>query len=289
MQQNTQGASILITGASSGIGRACALHMDGLGYRVFAGVRTEADAHALQGVTSARLTPIYLDVTDGQQVAAAQEIVESAIGEPGLAGLVNNAGIAVGGPLEFIDPNRLRQQLEVNVVGQIRVIQAMLPILRQGRGRIVNIGSISGLVAAPFVGPYAASKFALEALTDTLRVELAPWQIFTVIIEAGSIETPIWEKSLAAARTDQTAMPPEADRLYGSAMTAMLQRVGRSRKAPVEQVVAAVMHALTATRPRSRYRVGWDALAVAWFRRLPDGWRDWLIRSQLPAYGDGAD
>ncbi|MEK7693262.1 MAG: SDR family oxidoreductase, partial [Chloroflexota bacterium] len=185
--------SVVITGASTGIGEACALHLDALGWRVFAGVRKGADGEALQRKASARLIPVRIDVTDQASIASACDAVAQELGARGLDGLVNNAGIAVAAPLEFVPIDDLRRQLEINVIGQIAVTQAFLALIRTARGRIVNIGSVSGKLATPFTGPYSASKFAMEALTDALRIELRPWKIEVSIVEPGSIATPIWE------------------------------------------------------------------------------------------------
>src|SRR5574341_29762 len=178
---------IVITGASTGIGEACALYLDELGYRVFAGVRRPSDGETLKAKASARLTPVVMDVTDVASIDRAVETVKQAVGSVGLAGLVNNAGIGVGGPLEVVPLADLRKQFEVNVIGQVAVTQAFLPLLRQGRGRIVNMGSIAGRVVMPFMGPYSASKFALEALTDAMRLEFQPWGIQVSIVEPGAI------------------------------------------------------------------------------------------------------
>jgi len=274
--------AVVITGASTGIGRACALHLDQLGFQVFAGVRRESDGKALAEQASRRLQAILLDVTSSQMIAGAVEYVSAQVGDRGLAGLVNNAGVAVAAPLEFIPLDELRRQLEVNVVGQIAVTQAFLPLIRQGKGRIVNMSSISGLVATPFLGPYAASKFALEALSDALRRELSPWGIHVALVEPGRIKTPIWEKSLRAADRIAAQLPPEATRKYGSAMDENRRRAGNeTRGAPVEAVARAVAHALTAERPRIRYLVGVDArLGALLARWLPGRILDWLIVRQ---------
>ncbi|HEV2125399.1 MAG TPA: SDR family NAD(P)-dependent oxidoreductase, partial [Chloroflexota bacterium] len=242
--------SVVITGASTGIGHACALHLDALGFRVFAGVRREADGDSLRRQASDRLTPLILDVTDEATIEAASEHVHQAMGDAGVSGLVNNAGIAIGGPLELIQLDDLRRQLEVNVIGQVAVTQAFLPLLRHGRGRIVNMGSISGRVAGPFVGPYAASKFAMEALTDSLRLELRPWGVHVAIVEPGVIATPIWEKSLSTAQDMLERLPAERrqrlETLYGSAMDRMrLATQGMSTRGVSPVAVArAVEHAL---------------------------------------------
>lgn len=272
--------TVIITGASTGIGAACALYLDRLGWRVFAGVRKAVDGEVLQQQASKWLVPVLLDVTDPASIAAAVDTVAAIVGQEGLAGLVNNAGIALSGPLEFLPIAELRRQFEVNVIGQVAVTQAFLPLLRQGRGRVVNMGSISGRVAMPFLGPYAASKFALEALTDSLRVELRPWGIEVAIIEPGSIATPIWEKSLALADELIRHLPPRGHKLYGAALAAARERGIHAGLAgiPPDAVARVVAHALTAKRPKTRYLVGrglWLALLFAKF--IPDRLRDWLI------------
>ena len=191
--------AVVITGASTGIGQACALELDRRGFRVFAGIRTRAAAEQLRAAASARLTPLLIDVTQTDTIAAACKIVAETLGDAGLAGLVNNAGIAVPGPLELIPLDDFRRQLEVNVVGQLAVTQAFLPLLRKARGRIVNMSSVSGGLSAPYLGPYSASKFALEAITDALRLELRGVGVSVSAIDQGVNETPIRDKKLASA------------------------------------------------------------------------------------------
>ena len=270
--------AFVVTGASSGIGEACALRLAELGYRVFAGVRNDEAAGRLRSRAPDLLTPLHLDVSDGGSVRAAAERVAAGTGGAGLDGLVNNAGIAVAAPLEFLPLDALREQLEINVVGQLAVTQALLPLLRTARGRIVNMGSISGRVALPFVGPYTASKFALEALTDSLRVELRPWGIHVAIVEPGVIATPIWKRSLAAFDAMLVRMPPQVVELYGPAMRVVRSRVSRLPGASTDGVVQAVVHALTARRPRARYLVGIDARA-----RLMLNWMPWKLRDRAVA------
>ena len=256
----TRGA-VVITGASTGIGEACALRLDKMGFRVFAGVRKEADGARVKGEASERLTPLIIDVTDAGSIASAKDTVGAAVGEAGIAGLVNNAGVGVGGALEYIPLDDLRRQLEVNVIGQIAVTQAFLPLIRKGRGRIVNIGSIGGKFATPFLGPYCASKHAMEALTDCLRQELRPWGLHVAIVEPGSIATPLWDKGQAGADEMEQKLPEEAMLLYGKAIDAMraAARKFESRAVPPDRVAKAVAHALTSRRPRTRYVVGFDA------------------------------
>lgn len=276
--------SVVITGASTGIGAACALHLDQLGWRVFAGVRMQADAETLKAKASARLTPIALDVTDTVSIATAAGAVAGAVGQAGLAGLVNNAGIAVPGPIEFLPLPDLRRQLEINVVGPVAVTQAFLPLIRAGHGRIVNMGSISGRMATPFTGAYGASKFALEALTDALRLELAPWGISVSVIEPGAIATPMWEKSAKAAQAMLEAAPPEALALYADAIQAVRQTAAHSAKSAVDpiEVARAVLHALAAAKPRTRYVVGGRAkIQAAVAQLVPDRVRDRLVAKAM--------
>jgi NAD(P)-dependent dehydrogenase (short-subunit alcohol dehydrogenase family) len=272
--------SVVITGASTGIGRSCALRMDALGWDVFAGVRRERDAAALRAEASDRLMPIMLDVTSTDSVESADKIVSKAVGDSGLDGLVNNAGVPYGGPIEFLDLNELRRTFEVNFFGVVRVTQTFIPLLRQAAGRIVNMSSLSGWVASPFLSPYSTTKFALEALSDALRVELDPWKIHVAVIEPGAIDTPIWDKGseIIGRLTNETA--GEMMRLYGGDVRAVGEAV-RPHGVPPGHVAKAVEHALTSKRPRTRYPVGGDATLVRLFRFLPDRWRDaFFLRSR---------
>lgn len=271
---------VVITGASTGIGAACALLLDKLGFSVFAGVRKDIDGQALRQKASPRLIPIFLDVTDPESIISAVETVKNAVGDRGIWGLVNNAGIVIPGPLELLPIADFRHQIEVNVTGQLAVTQGFLGLLRQGRGRIVNMGSISGRSAVPFMGAYNASKFALEGLTDAMRMELRPWGISVSIIEPGAIATPIWEKSLSQADTDQENLSQSALNLYGQAMQAVRKSVGiiASKGIPADIVAQSVLHALTAKHPKTRYLVGQDAKIGVFLKRLlPDKVYDRLI------------
>jgi len=269
--------SVVITGASSGIGAACARHLDALGFHVFASVRRVEDGERLRLDSSPRLTPIILDVTDSTSIAAATQVIASAVHTEGLAGLVNNAGISVVFPLEFVPVETLRQQLEVNVLGQVAVTQSLLPHLRQGNGRIVNIGSIAGRAALPLFGPYAASKFALEAISDALRVELRPWNIHVAIVEPGHVATPIWQRSLAFADQLMDAAPPQIHAFYSLQAHALRTYATTVRGASVDPVVRAVEHALIARRPRRRYLVGLDAVMLVMVGALPGRLRDRIV------------
>jgi NAD(P)-dependent dehydrogenase (short-subunit alcohol dehydrogenase family) len=274
--------AVLVTGASTGIGAACAAALARHGYRVFAGVRTEDDGRRLAGIVPG-LTPVRLDVTDAGDIARAAQAVGEAVGAAGLAGLVNNAGIAVAGPLEVVPIADLRRQLEVNVIGQVAVTQAMLPLLRRARGRIVLVGSISGRIAVPFLGPYAASKFALEAIADSLRVELAPEGIGVVLVEPGEVRTPIWDKGRTAGDALLARTPPEVVARYGRGIGAVQRLALRAAEAGAspDTVAEVVVAAIAAARPPSRRLVGRDAKARAWLARLPDRLRDRLVRRAL--------
>jgi len=273
----------VITGASTGIGAACALHLDGLGFRVFAGVRRASDGDALRRRGSARLTPLLLDVTDAGSIAAAADAASETVGPTGLAGLVNNAGIVVAGPLEILPVEDLRRQFEVNVIGLLAVTQALLPLIRRGHGRIVNLGSISGRMASPLVGPYGASKFAVSALTDVMRLEVQPWGIDVSLVEPGAVATPIWEKSRAASDRLKQIVEPAARALYSEAVAAIEAAATRSANEaiPTDTVVRAVTHALTARRPKTRYLVGTRARIQSVIARLPDRLRDRLLTKAI--------
>ncbi len=282
--QTQDRGAVMITGSSTGIGKACAMRLDKLGFQVFAGVRKEADGQSLKAEASGRLSPLMLDVTDESSIASAARAVSKVVGERGLAGLVNNAGITVPGPIEFLPIEDVRRQIDVNVIGQIAVTQAFLLMIRQGRGRIVNIGSIGGRMATPFLGAYAASKFAMEAITDSLRMELRPWKIPVSIIEPGSIDTPFWQRGQTAADELQEKMPEDAGVLYGEAMDAMRKAADKfaSRAIPPEAVAKVVVKALRAKRPKTRYLVGTDArIMAALVKVIPDGLRDAIVTSQL--------
>lgn len=278
--RETQPGSVVITGASTGIGAACVVHLAALGYRVFAGVRKWEDGEALRERAPERIRPVIIDVTDGASIADAAQCVHEETREDGLSGLVNNAGIVVPGPLEFIPLERLRQQIEVNLIGQVAVTQAMLPMLRAAKGRIVNMGSISGLLASPFTGPYAMSKFALEAFSDALRMELAPWGIQVSIIEPGSIKTPIWSKSEKMGEDVFGDLGDAARRLYAQQLYTLRDQVGRvgAKGLPPEAVARTVARALMATRPRTRYTIGIDSRVLRLLARwIPDRLRDAII------------
>lgn len=269
--------TVLVTGASTGIGQALALYLAEIGMTVYAGVRRDEDGDALQASATGELRPVRLDVTRPDEVEAAVETIGAA---GGLSGLVNNAGVYMGGPLELMTDDEIGKTYEVNVVGLLRVTKACLPLLRESGGRIVNISSISGLVALPGASVYAGSKHAVEAITDSLRVELSSFGIRVIAVEPGSIDTEIWTK--AVERDERRAEDkPEVRTLY-SPLIRLLEKIDRDpRGIPPEDVARIVHEALTAESPRNRYLVGTDAKFLSRIRWLPDGLRDGMIRGKI--------
>lgn len=268
--------SVLITGASTGIGEDLARDLASRGWRVFAGVRRPADGERLVAA-DARITAVTVDVTDATSIAACRAAVAAQLGDTPLDALVNNAGIAVGGPLEFLPIDDLRRQFEVNVFGLVAVTQAMLPLLRRGPGRIVNIGSIGGRVTTPMVGPYCASKFAVEAISDALRMELAAWGLSVVLIEPGVVVTPIWDKGASDMASVSSRLPPEALTLYHGFLRGMARLLAGAprRGVPVAAVSRVVAKALSVRQPRHRYVIGRDAmLRLVAQTLLPRRWMD---------------
>jgi NAD(P)-dependent dehydrogenase (short-subunit alcohol dehydrogenase family) len=269
---------VVVTGASTGIGEATALHLHSLGFEVLAGVRRDEDAERL---AASGLTPLKLDVTDADQIAAARD----SLGGGPLAGLVNNAGVAVAGPLEFVPIESLRHQIEVNLIGQVAVTQALLPALRAGRGRIVNVTSVGGVLAMPLMAPYHASKFGLEGVSDSLRRELRGQGMHVIVIEPGGVKTPIWGKGTSEADARLEGGPPEVERLYGKLWKAMRRATDAiEQKTGLEPsaVAEVIGRAMTADKPRTRYLVGRDAKTNAFVQRLvPDRAMDALISRVL--------
>ncbi|RLK24770.1 short-subunit dehydrogenase [Micromonospora sp. M71_S20] len=267
------GRPVVITGASSGLGRAGALHLEQIGFRVFAAVRRTEDGKKLLAESRYdRISPIILDVTKPDEISSAADEVSAAVGSSGLWGLVNNAGISVPAPLECLPAEQLRLQLETNLVGQLAVIQAFLPQLRARRGRIVNVTSGLGRIALPYLGAYAASQFAKEGMSDALRRELAPFGVSVSVVQPGAIRTPIWEKMASAGR-DIMATAQRRDLYQGSfdrflAINAHQLEVCRTTP---DDFAAVVAEALTARRPRTRYPVGADMRRTRVLTRLlPD-------------------
>ncbi|HEY5976555.1 MAG TPA: SDR family oxidoreductase [Solirubrobacterales bacterium] len=260
--------SVLVTGASTGIGRATAIRLDRDGWQVFAGVRKEEDAESLRDEASGPLSPVMVDVTDPEQIAAAVGQVAASTGG-GLDGLVNNAGLALPSPLETMPIEDFRRQVEVNLTGQVAVTQAFLPAIREARGRIVFISSIGGLIAFPMTGAYHAAKFGIEAVGDIFRRELAPWEVSVSIVEPGSIDTPIWDRGTGHADEIGERSPRQRE-LYGRAIDKYRDVVRQTaeRGIPPEKVAKAIEHALAGRRPRTRYLVGLDAKVQARLRHV---------------------
>lgn len=275
--------SVLVTGASSGIGLAIALCMAKAGWRVYAGVRQDKDAEHLIRVSDESLMPVFLDVTDSSAIDSVRAQIEHETGNAGLTALVNNAGIPLGGPLEFLGMERFRQQLEINVIGAMAVTQAFLPLLRKARGRIVTISSPYCRFSAPFYGPYAATKHAMLALNEALRLELRPWDMPVIWIEASDVNTPIWGKVVKLMDEFETGASQQTKELYGGVL-ALRSRFAQHGMPP-ERVAAVVEHVLQCRRPKPRYLVGWQARGFALLNYLPTALRDRIIVANLPKYG----
>jgi NAD(P)-dependent dehydrogenase (short-subunit alcohol dehydrogenase family) len=275
----------VVTGVSTGIGYACAIELARQGVHVFGSVRHMGDGDRLRAEINDRFTPLVFDVTDAGAVRAAAEQVAAAVGDYGLWGLVNNAGIAVSGPLQHLQIDELRHQFEVNLFGLLGVTQAFLPLLGARRacphppGRIVNISSVSGRIAFPFLGPYSASKHALEALSDSLRRELLIYGVDVIVIQPGAIRTPIWDK---AAQEDAGWLA--GTDYYKAAIRFQRSAVAQGREGglPSEQVAQTVFKALNHAKPKTRYLLAKNKLTHWWLvRALPDRWFDKLITRML--------
>ena len=272
--------AILVTGASSGIGRATAAQLAAQGFTVFAGVRKERDAAGL-AAEHGSLRPVLLDVTDADSIAQAINVIRES--EVPLHGLLNNAGIAVGGPLEYLPLDALRKQFEVNAIGTMAVTQAALPLLRKTNGRIVSIGSIGSRFGAPFLGPYCASKAALANLMDSLRMEMAPFGITVVLFEFAAVKTPIWEKGRALKDELTARLPQKAIDDYAPFIEAAVRQIDHEESGGLDPkiVAQAIAGAFTAPKPRARYVVGKQARIQAVVAMLPHKHRDNVIRKVL--------
>ena len=273
-------STYLVTGCSTGIGEATALHLDAAGHRVLAGVRRQADADRLAEQGSDRLRPLLLDVTNEGQIREAVTAVDDAVSGAGLDGLVNNAGIGKGGPLEFLPLDDWRTQLEVNVFGQIALTQALMALLRKARGRIVFIGSIGGRVGTPLMGPYNASKFALEGIAEALRHEVEQFGMRVAVVEPGAIKTAIWQKGREEAERLERELPAEARELYRTQIDILQGGIEDSDRRAIgpEAVAKVIERALTSPRPRHRYLVGVDAMALGTLdRALPHSAKHWTM------------
>lgn len=268
--EQTPNRWVVVTGASSGIGQATAGRLMRAGYGVVATVQTEADAPPLVEALGDGAAVIRLDVRDDQAVAAMGKQVADVVGGGVVWGLVNNAGVAVPGPIEALRAADWRDQLEVNVVGAMGMVRALLPMLRQSRGRIVNVSSDSGYLATPLLGAYCASKFAMEGASDSLRRELQPHGVKVSLVEPGPMATPIWDKGFALADELLQKAGPTVNDVYGHQMERGRQfaRQCVDQALPPERAAAVIERALTARRPKARYTVGW----AAWGQRLTTRW-----------------
>ncbi len=284
MSETTKPGAVAITGASTGIGRGTALYLAGKGVRVFAGVRKAADGEALVAEGGERLVPWLIDVADGASIDRAVAQLEEGLGGAALAGLVNNAGIALGGPQEFLGLDQWRHQFEVNVFGLVDLTQKVLPLLVRSRGRVVNVSSIGGRVATPMMGPYCASKFAVEGLTAALRHELHGSGVWAATIEPGMVKTEIWAKGDVQIAEQKALLPAAAQERYAGLVRSLerFSAAGKTKGVAPVKVAHAIEHALFAARPRTRYPVGSDARMLAvlqWL--LPERAFEWLLRRAM--------
>jgi NAD(P)-dependent dehydrogenase (short-subunit alcohol dehydrogenase family) len=272
--------AVVVSGASTGIGAATVELLASKGFIAFAGVRADADKERLAALHP-NVRPISLDVTSAESIASAAAIVRDAGVE--LIGIVSNAGIAAGGPLETLPIDELRRVFEVNVFGALAIVQPFLPMLPENRGRVVFVGSISGRLATPYVGPYSASKFALRAISDSMRVELAPTGITVTLIEPGSVKTPIWQKGRdnEAQLYENLGKNPRAH--YRRALESVVVATNNEEKGgmPVEVVSEAIFHALTDAKPRHQQILGTPAKMGNVIASLPAGLRSKIIRKAM--------
>jgi NAD(P)-dependent dehydrogenase (short-subunit alcohol dehydrogenase family) len=274
---------VVVTGTSTGTGAATALHLAEHGFHVFAGVRREGDGEALQAQAAATLTPLVIDVTDDATISAALAAVAEVVGDRGLAGLVNNAGIGKPAPLEYQPMADFRTQLEVNLFGPVAMIQAFLPLIRRGGGRIVNVGSIGGLLVLPLNGAYSASKFGLRAVSDALRLELRQWNIHVSLIEVAPVKTAIFGKSFAELDGLEKTLGDEGFALYEQQIAAIrkaMEKAAASADPPLE-VAKAILDALTSDKPDPRYLAGHGGKQTAVAAALPDRARDLALVREL--------
>jgi NAD(P)-dependent dehydrogenase (short-subunit alcohol dehydrogenase family) len=262
--------SVVITGSSTGIGRASALMLDRNGFRVFAGVRRDADGDALRSAASESLTPVRIEVTDAESIEAMAETVTSEVGEAGLDGLVNNAGTTLPCPIEYLPLDGFRLQLEVNLVGPLAITQALLPVLSLGQGRVVNVTSAAGRAGVPLMAPYVSAKHALEGLSDVMRLEFRQLGIQVAVIEPGFVGTAMGGKLQRDTEGVVGSMPDEGRHRYGPALGKLAEEIGQQAAtgSPPEVVAKAVLHAMTSKRPHTRYPAGEGAKRMLFMRRM---------------------
>ena len=266
--------AVVVTGASSGIGLDACRELASRGFRVFGTVRRTEDEAVVRAVGA---TPVHLDVTRQPSIRAARDQIAGLLEPAALAGLVNNAGVSGAGPLELLDLDEFRRMFEVNALGPVAVTQEFLPLLKAGRGRIVNISSVSGRIAPPFMAPYAASKFALEAISDCMRHELRPFGIGVIVIQPGVVHTPIWKKG--AGRD----MDPVRNTIYEKVLTSLREGAASvdERAMPPSRVSEAILHALTARRPAARIPVVRSRMLFKLHSLVPDRVRDLRVARHI--------
>jgi NAD(P)-dependent dehydrogenase (short-subunit alcohol dehydrogenase family) len=275
--------AVVITGTSTGIGAATAAHLVEMGFHVFAGVRSDVDAERVQAQAPEEITPLIIDVTEESTISAAAATVAEAVGDRGLAGLVNNAGIGKPAPIEFQPMADFRTQLEVNLFGPVAMIQAFLPLIRRGRGRIVNVGSIGGMLVLPVNGAYSASKFGLRAISDALRLELREWNIHVSLIEVAPVKTAIFGKTYAELDGLEQRLGEDGYGLYEQQIAAIRKATEKAEADADSPFVIAevVADALTSDHPKTKYLAGHGGKETAVAAALPDAARDRALVREL--------
>lgn len=274
MPQTTRG-NVFITGAATGIGAATTRRLAEAGYRVFAGVHTETDP--LAGTPDVQ--PVAIDVTDPASVENAAEAIEEAVSGDGLRAVINNAGVIVQGPLELVPTEELRRQFEVNTLGPAHVIKAFLPLVREGKGRIINISAPTARVPVPFMAPIGASKAALASLSDSLRVELGAWDVPVVVIEPGGTDTAIFQKADAAAQAALRTADPARVALYSDQLAAVAKAAAKQKLGPPDAVAKTIVDAVSARKPKRRYTAGSGVAIFGVLGHLPTSLRERLIKT----------
>jgi NAD(P)-dependent dehydrogenase (short-subunit alcohol dehydrogenase family) len=274
---------VVVTGTSTGIGAATARHLAENGFHVFAGVRNAADGEAVKAQAPDAVTPLILDVTDESAISAAAKTVAGIVGDRGLAGLVNNAGIAKPAPIELQPLADFREQLEVNLFGPVAMVQAFVPLIRRGGGRIVNVGSVGGMLVLPLNGAYSASKFGIRAITDALRLELRQWKIHVSLIEVAPVETAIFGKTYAELDALEQKLGKTGYELYEKQIAAVRKSTEKAAASadPPLVIAKAVAHALTSDKPKTKYLAGHGGREIAVAAALPDRARDLALAREL--------
>lgn len=272
--------TLLITGCSTGIGYGAAVYFAQKGYKVFAGVRKESDVERLKKAC-AEVHPLILDVTKETDIQTAVELISSQV--EGVFNLINNAGIAVAGPMEFVSLEDYRRQFEINFFGLVAMTKACLPLLRKTQGRVINVSSVAGRVASPFLGPYSASKFAVEAVSDALRREVAEHHVRVILVEPGPIQTPIWDKGLSSKDESLTTLPPHLEKVYGKAIDHFRKYVAQAAETalPIESVLKVFEQALESSSPQHRYMISKESLLINLVPLIPSRWVDRIMKLKI--------